>query len=91
MYPIDCATSCKNIDPEKILCGEEHRDQSFFAPTACLILGITSAAEQADFFEDAMVCTNEDSWPVATPSESFVSYFCKILNISFAASTRATF
>jgi hypothetical protein len=40
---------------DEFLCGEEHRYHSFFAPTACRVLGMTSAAEQANLFEDAVM------------------------------------
>jgi hypothetical protein len=63
----------------------------FFRPTAFRVLGMTSAAERADIFEDANVRESQDSSPVVVASKSFVSDSCKILDISFAASTRATF
>jgi hypothetical protein len=44
---IECATSWKNIEHGKFLCGEVHFDHSFLAPTACCILGMTSAVERA--------------------------------------------
>jgi hypothetical protein len=83
---IECAASWKNIEHNKFLCGEEHRDHSSFAPTACRVLGMTYAAERENIFEDAVVCWNQDSSPVTVLSESFISNSCKILHISFAPS-----
>jgi hypothetical protein len=52
---IEYDASCKNIECDKFLCGEEHRDHDLFAPTACRVLGMTFAAERADLFEDAVM------------------------------------
>jgi hypothetical protein len=56
IWLIACPTSWKNIEHETSLCGEERRDHSCLAPTACHVLGITYAAERADIFEDAVMC-----------------------------------
>jgi hypothetical protein len=53
---IDCATSWKKIEHNKFFSREEHRDYSYFAPTACRVLGMTSAAKRANIFDDTVVC-----------------------------------
>jgi hypothetical protein len=53
---MECAASWQNIEHGKSRCSEEYHDPIFFAPTACRILGMTSAAERVNIFEDAVVC-----------------------------------
>jgi hypothetical protein len=53
---IECTTSGKHIEHEKFLCGEEHRNNSFFAPTACRVLGMTFSPGRLNIFADTVVC-----------------------------------
>jgi hypothetical protein len=62
----------------------------FFVPIACLVLEITSDREWANIFKEESRYRNQDSPAVAIPSKSFASDSCRILNISFHASTRPT-
>jgi hypothetical protein len=47
---MECAAFWKNIKRDKFLCGEEHRDHRLIAPTACPVLGMSSAAERQKHF-----------------------------------------
>jgi hypothetical protein len=62
---------------------------AFFGADFVCVLGITSAGDRANIFEEEY--RNQDSLPVATPLNGFASDPCRIRNLSFDLSTRAGF